>query len=106
EDADDEVEGLILEPSQIGRIAFLEPDVRKALRLGPPVPGLDEVAGDIDAQNVCAALRGGQSRRAIAASEIQDLEPALDPERANERLATLAHACGNTREVAFFPKGL
>ena len=62
-------------PGEIGRIAFLKPEVRKALLLRTPVPGLHEVARDIHTQNVRAKFRRRHSRRAIAASEIQDLKP-------------------------------
>src|SRR5205085_2374465 len=48
EDADDEVEAVVLELVQIARIAFLEPAVRDAERLRTTIAGLDEVAGDVD----------------------------------------------------------
>ena len=41
---------------------------------GPPVPGLDQVPRDIDAQHVRSEFRRRHCRRAIAAAEIQDLE--------------------------------
>ena len=81
-----------------------EPEVRETLLLRAPVPCFDEVSRDIHAQNVRAKLRCRQGRRAVAASEIEDLEPLLDPKRGNKRLTTLAHACGDAGEVALFPK--
>ena len=54
-------------PARSSRIAFLKPEVRETLLLHTPVPGLDQVARDIDAQNVRAKLRRRQGRRAVAA---------------------------------------
>jgi xanthine dehydrogenase YagR molybdenum-binding subunit len=54
EDADNEVEPLLLQPRQISRIAFLKPEVRETLLLCTPVPSLDQVASDIHAENIRA----------------------------------------------------
>ena len=52
EDADDEVEAVILEIMQIRRVAFLEPEVGDAQALSPPVAGRYQVASDVDTQHI------------------------------------------------------
>ena len=64
-DADHEVERLVGQSGQISRVAYLEVEVREALLLCTPVPGLDKVAGNIHAENVRAKLRRWQGRRAV-----------------------------------------
>ena len=59
--------------AQIGCVAFLEPAIRQALLLRPPVPGFHEVSRDVHAQHLRAESRGGQSRRSVAATQVQDL---------------------------------
>jgi len=54
EDADDEVEGVVLQRVQIGCIAFLKRAVGEALLFCPLVAGRDEIARDIDAHDVRA----------------------------------------------------
>jgi hypothetical protein len=58
------------------------------------------------AQHVGAALGGGQSRRSVAAAEIQHLHARCDAEVGHEPLPALAHAVRDAREVAFFPERL
>jgi hypothetical protein len=89
---------------QIGGIAFLKPAVRQTLLLGTPVPGLDEVLRDIDAQHIRSGSRLRQCRRSVAASEIQNLEPFCDSESLDERFSALSHTRRNAGKVAFFPK--
>jgi hypothetical protein len=55
--------------------------------LGAPVAGCDEVRRDIHAQHIRVEFCGGQRRRAIAATEIQDLHARLYPEPVDERLS-------------------
>ena len=52
EDADDEVEALVVEPAQVGRVALLESQVLQSERLGAGVPRRDEVGGDVDAEDL------------------------------------------------------
>ena len=52
------------------------------------------------------SLRRRQRRGPVAAAEVQDLEPVGDPERLHERLAALAHALRDAREVALLPERL
>src|SRR5207302_10142461 len=101
EDAHDEVERPIFQLVEIGRIAFLKRAVREALRSCALVPGLNEIAGDIDAQHVRSESRLWQCGRPIAASEIQNLEALSDPESLDDRLSALSHRLGDAREVAF-----
>src|SRR5947208_2508284 len=72
EDTDDEIECLVRHASKIGGIAFLESEILKTLLLGTPVPGLNEVARDVHAQNVRAKFRSRQGCRTVATSKIQD----------------------------------
>src|SRR6266480_256062 len=51
-------------------------------------------------------LRRRQGGRAVAAAEVQDVEPRGDPERRHEGLATLPHALRNASEVALLPECL
>src|SRR4029450_13410022 len=104
--ADDEVKSIVLQPVQIGCIAFLKLAVRKALRLCPLVSRRDEVLRDIDPQDIGSDSRRRECRRSVAAAEIQDLEPLGHSEFFDERLSALPHAVGDAREVAFFPKRL
>src|SRR6185436_14362245 len=105
-DADDEVEGLVAQVVEVGRVALLKTAVREARFSGAPVPGLHQIAGDIDTQDISSELRLGHSRRPVAAAEIQDLEAFRDPEPFRERLSALAHRVRDLRKVAFFPQRL
>ncbi len=74
------------------RVALLEPEVVEAFVGGALVPGLDEVAGDVDAEHVGAAARRGDRGGAVAAAEVEHLESLGDAEPIDERLAA-ACAC-------------
>jgi hypothetical protein len=63
--------------------------VGQALRRGPLIFSLDEVARDIDAQHVRSEFRRGQCGRAIAASEIQDLETFFYSESLSRMVAAM-----------------
>ena len=54
--------------------------VGEALGLGSAVPGLDEVARDVDAQHVGAEPGGRQRGGAVAAAEVEDLHAGRDPQ--------------------------
>ena len=86
---------------KIGRIAFLKLAFRRALCLCALVPGLNEVARDIDARHVRSESRRWQCRRFISASEIQDSEAFCNSESLDERLSALSHTLCNTSKVAF-----
>src|SRR6266576_4714587 len=83
---------------------FLKLEVVQAVLRSTPVPGLDQVSRDIDAEYVRAEFRLGQRRGAIAAAEIQHLESFRDTESLHQRLTAFAHGIGNAREIAFFPE--
>src|SRR5205814_8133606 len=104
ENTDHEIKRLIPQLLQIRRIAFLKRAVGQAMLRGALIPSLHQVARDIDAQHVRSEFSRGQCRRAIAASEVQDLESFCDSESLHERLPAFAHGRGNAREVAFFPE--
>jgi hypothetical protein len=106
EDADDEVERLVRQPLQVGRVTLLEPAVRETFGVRASIAGLDEVAGDVDAQHLRAEARRRNRRRAVAAAEVQHLEPLRDADALDERRAALAHGVGDAREVALLPQGL
>jgi len=72
--------------------------------LGPPVPSLDQVPRDIDAQHVGTEFCLGLSRSDIAATEIQYFKSFGDSESLHERLAAFAHRISDAREIAFFPE--
>src|SRR6185369_11473190 len=91
---------------QVRRVAFLEPKVRQAPRLGAFVSRLDQVAGDVDAEDVAAERRRGKRRRSVAAAEVEDLHATADAELADERRAASTHARGDAREVALLPQCL
>src|SRR5438874_13704554 len=95
---------MILQLVQIRCIAFLKRAVGEAMLLGSLVSSLKESPRNIDAQHVRSEFRCWQCRRAIAASEIQNLEPFCDSESLDKRLSAFSHALANPRKVAFFPK--
>src|SRR5262245_25817258 len=97
---------MVLEPVQVGGIAFLEPALRQAVLPRALVPGLDEVLRYVDAQHVGSEFRLRQDSRPIAAAEVQDLEPFGDPEPLGEPPSALPHALRNASEVALLPKCL
>src|SRR6516165_12067328 len=105
-DADNEIEAVILEFVQVRGVAFLKPAIGEAQLLDAPVAGGNQVACDIDAQHVGATLGLGNRGRAVAASEVEHLEPLFDPESAHESFAALPHVRCKSRKVAFFPKCL
>src|SRR5262249_58126016 len=91
---------------QVARIALLEPEVRETMLPGTVVSGLDEVAGDVDAQHVRPAARRGQRRCAVATAEIEYPEPRLHAEALDQRLTALPHALRDAGEVALLPECL
>jgi hypothetical protein len=92
--------------SSLRLLARLELEILQAELLRAPVPGLDEVARDVDTQHVRAELRRGHRGGSVSASEIEHLDAARHAELADERLAALAHARGDAREVALLPQCL
>src|SRR4051794_10258707 len=80
--------------------------VLKALLPGAPVPGLDQVSRDIDAQHVRPESRRRDRGRPVAAAEIQDLEPARDPEPRDERFPAFSHGLRDASEVSLLPERL
>src|SRR5262249_31343326 len=70
------------------------------------VSRLDEITGDVDTQHVRPPTRRGQRRGAVSTAEIEHLEPRLHTEAFDDRIAALAHALGDAREVALLPECL
>jgi len=58
---------------QVGRIAMLKPEVRKAVLLRAPVSGFDEASRNVDAQYVSQSLAAG------SADELLKLEDLFAP---------------------------
>src|SRR5436190_5626820 len=106
EDAHHEVERVGGELAQVASVALLEPEVRETMLLRAAVSGLDEVAGDVDAQHVRPAARRGQRRGAVSTAEIEHLEPRVDAEALDHRLAALTHALRDAGEVTLLPECL
>src|SRR6185437_2257275 len=106
EDRDDEVKAVVPEVFQVGRVAPLEAEVGEAELLGPRVSRRDEILCDVDAEDVRAKLRLGDRRRAVAATEIEDVEARRYSQGGHERLTAVAHRCGYPREVPLLPKRL
>ena len=104
EDADDEIERVVLEIAQVGGVAFLKLAIREALGLGAPVAGLDKVGGDIDPEHIRAQSRFRQRGRSVAAAEIEDLHALRDAEFLDQLLPAFSHAFRDAGEVALFPK--
>ena len=104
EDADDEIEGAVLEIAQVCGVAFLKLAVRKPCSFRAAVAGFDEVRGDIDSEHVCAESGFRQCGRSIAAAEIEDLHALRDAEFLDEFLPAFSHAVRNAREVTLLPK--
>ena len=52
ENADHQVEALVFQLTEVGRVALLEPAVRQAMLLSALVPGFNQVAGDVDTEHV------------------------------------------------------
>src|SRR5579862_7494440 len=91
---------------EVGGIAFLKCAIWQALLFGAPVPSLDQIARNIDTQNVRTEFRRGYCRRAIAAAEIEHLESLRDVDATDERFTAFTHGVRDAREVAFFPEHL
>jgi hypothetical protein len=106
EDADDEIEAPVLESAQIRRVALLEPAVVEAELLRSRISGGDEVAGDIDAQDIGPELGRRNRCGAVTATEIQHPHPLADVQIADERLSTLPHGRRDASEVALLPQRL
>src|SRR5262249_645155 len=104
EDADYDVEVVIGELVEIGRVALFEATVGQTLTFCPAIPGRDEVTRDIDTQHVRSESRRRQGCRSITAAEVEDLLSFGDPQIVDQRLAARSHAFGDTREVALFPE--
>jgi len=97
---------VIGEPAQVGGIALLKVRVRQAFGLGAPGSGLDQVPRDVDTEDLGAAPRFRQRRRAVAAAEIQHFHARRNAEAIYERVSAFAHGCRDAREVALLPHGL
>src|SRR5204863_1501444 len=106
EDTDDEVEGIVRELAQVGRITLLEPAVRQIRRLRASAAGLDKVSRDIDAEYVGAQSGRGQRGRAVAASQVQHLRSCCDADAGHDSLSALAHSRRDPGEVALLPQCL
>jgi len=72
--------------------------------VGAPGAGLDQIAGDIDAQDVGAKPGFRHGGRAVAAAQIEHLESGRDPERRDEGFSAPPHRLGDACEVALFPQ--
>src|SRR6516162_11893689 len=103
-DGYDEIEAAIFEIVEIGGVAFLKLAVGQALGNRALPAGHDEIACYVDAQHFGAEPCLRQSRRPVAASQIQHLEPLCDPECAHESLSAFSHRWRNAGKIALFPK--
>src|SRR5215469_3688149 len=74
--------------------------------MGPLVPSLHQVAGNIDSDNVCARASQWDSGGAVAAAEVENPHPRGDSKRIHHDFSGLAHEGGNLGKVTFFPQGL
>ena len=95
---------MVADSFQVARVSFLKfQPVETRLRRSF-VPGLNEVPGDVDSDNVGAHT--GQRNRgcAISAAEVQSPQRRRDPERLNDCFSGLTHERGNLGKVAFFPQ--
>ena len=97
---------MILEPVQVGRIAFLEFAVGKAEALCSRVPSLDQVARDVDAQDRRPERRGRHGRRPVAAADVENLESGCNAQTGHQGFAAFAHALCDAREVPFSQSAL
>ena len=97
---------MIFQLVQIGRIAFLKLTIRQAFCFCAFVPGVNQVAGNIDAEHVRSKPRLRQCSCTIATSQIQNLEALDGPKSLDEHFTALSHALSDARKIAFFPKCL
>ncbi len=88
---------------EMAGIAFLEFQIGEARLCGAFIAGLDQVPGDVDADDFGTLLGERQGRRAVAAAKVQDADRRLDAKRIDQCFARLAHRCGNGGEVALLP---
>jgi hypothetical protein len=66
--------------------------------------GLNEVAGNIDANNL-GAQKGERNRcRAVSAAKIQDPQGPRHPEGLNDGFSRLTHEGGNPSKVTLLPQ--
>jgi hypothetical protein len=72
EDADDEIEGAVLEIAQVCGVAFLKLAVREPCFFRAAVACFDEVRGNINSEHVRAESGFRQCGGSIAAAEIKD----------------------------------
>ena len=106
EHADAEVEAVILEPLQVRGVALLESAVGETKALCSFVARRDEIARDVDTQDLGPEPRRRQCRGPVTASEVQDLQTAGDSQALDECLAARSHALGDASEVALLPERL
>ena len=74
--------------------------------LGPPVAGLDQVAGDVDAQHSAPSLAAGNAVVPSPQPRSSTFMPGVIPSSFDQRLAALAHGCRDAGEVALLPERL
>ena len=106
EDADDEVEAVVGEFVQVRGIALAEGDVRLAPGSHPFVAGCHEVGCDVDSGDAGAESCGREGGGAVAAADVEHLEPRPDLQGLHKRVAALAHARRDASEVALLPQCL
>src|SRR6478672_2111552 len=106
EDADDEVEAVVVELVQVGGVALLEPEVRQTEGLRALVARRHEVARDVDAEDVRPELSLGDGGRPVTAADVEHVEPGLDVQLRHELLTAVAHVCRESGEVALLPERL
>ena len=107
EDADDEVEAVVLELVQIGRVALLEPEVGEAAALGARAfPASTRLLAMSTPRTSAPSLAAGSAVVPSPHPRSRTLSPSVIPSVVDERLAALAHALRDAREVALLPECL
>src|SRR4030095_14606630 len=104
EHGEGQIERMVGDALQVGCVAFLKRQVAEACGSGSFVPGLNQVSGDIDPDNLSPQTGYWNCGGAIAAAQVQHFHLWFYSEGLRDNLSRLTHERSNLSEVTFFPQ--
>src|SRR6185503_12538656 len=95
---------MVADPLQVARVSFLKGQSGETCLRSSLVPGVNEVPGNVDADNFSSHPRQGNGRGTITAAEVQHPQRRRYSERLYNGFSRLTHQGGNLRKVALLPQ--
>ena len=82
---------MVSDPLQVARISLLKSHPVETPRRRPLVPGVNEVRGNIDSNNLCPETGERNRRSAVSAAEVQNPQRRRYSERFDEYFPRSTH---------------